>query len=83
MTGFFFAPKKRTLMKLIRIQDVLEFTGLSRSVLYVQIANATFPQSLSLSGTTVVWLEKDIQNWILSRIEERNNRIKNKSNGDV
>lgn len=70
-------------MKLIRIQDVLEFTGLSRSVLYVQIANATFPQSLSLSGTTVVWLEKDIQNWILSRIEERNNRIKNKSNGDV
>ena len=70
-------------MKFIRLQEVLESTGLSRSVLYTQIANTTFPQPISLSGTTVVWLEKDIHKWILNRIKERDYRLKKKLNGVV
>jgi prophage regulatory protein len=69
--GLFFTPKKRKFMEFIRIKEVLDRTGLSRSVLYAKLADQTFPRSLSLSGSSVAWLESEIQEWIESRIQER------------
>ena len=70
-------------MNFIRIKEVLNRTGLSRTALYKKVADHTFPQSFALAGTTVVWLETEIQEWIESCIQERDQRVKINSKGDV
>jgi len=70
-------------MKFIRIKEVLNCTGLSRSVLYAKIADQSFPQPLPLSGTTVAWLETEVQKWIESCIQERDKRVEINSKGNV
>jgi len=58
-------------MKLIRLQQVMEMTGLGRSTIYKYIAEDWFPKPIPLGGRSVGWLESEIQEWILARIEER------------
>jgi prophage regulatory protein len=56
--------------KIQRLPDVKETTGLSRSTIYLRMANDAFPKSISLGGRAVGWLEKDIQDWLGDRLEE-------------
>ena len=55
--------------KIVRLPEVKASTGLSRSSIYLRIANGDFPKSISLGGRAVGWLETDIQEWLSSRIE--------------
>ena len=58
-------------MKLIRLKDVINCTGLARSTIYKYIDDGIFPKPVSLIGRSVAWVENEIQEWILERIEER------------
>ncbi|WP_417763642.1 helix-turn-helix transcriptional regulator [Shewanella sp.] len=58
-------------MKLIRLRDVMECTGLARSTIYKYIAEGTFPKSVSLGSRVAAWVESEIEEWILERIAER------------
>ncbi len=58
-------------MKLIRLQQVMEMTGLGRSTIYKYISEDWFPKPVPLGGRSVGWLESEVQDWILARIEER------------
>lgn len=58
-------------MKIIRLKDVINATGLARSTIYKYIAEGAFPQPVSLGARCVGWLESEVQDWILARIEER------------
>ena len=60
--------------KLIRIKSVIELTGLSKSYIYALVNKGLFPQSIQLvpGGTSVAWVEGEINEWIDSRIQERN-----------
>lgn len=55
---------------ILRLLDVKKRTGLSRSSIYLRIANNEFPKSVSLGGRSIGWLEQDIDEWIIERIEE-------------
>lgn len=55
--------------KILRLPEVKEITGLSRSSIYLRIANSEFPKAISLGGRAVGWLESDIQDWLAERIE--------------
>lgn len=50
--------------KLLRLPQVKESTGLSKSSIYARIAEGTFQKQISIGQRLVVWLESDIQNWI-------------------
>ena len=50
--------------KLLRLPQVKESTGLSKSSIYARIAEGTFPKQISIGPRLVVWVESDIQNWI-------------------
>jgi prophage regulatory protein len=50
--------------KLLRIQNVLEKTGLGRSTIYALIKQNNFPPAIKLSGRSVAWVEADIDHWI-------------------
>jgi prophage regulatory protein len=59
--------------KLVRIKTVVELTGLSKSYIYDLSNKGIFPKSIQLvpGGTSVAWIESEIQNWIDSRIQSR------------
>ena len=59
--------------RLIRIQEVKEMTGLSRSYIYALAAKGKFPRSLSLvpNGQSVAWIHSEVSEWIDTRIKER------------
>ncbi|AOE83086.1 helix-turn-helix transcriptional regulator [Pseudomonas sp. TCU-HL1] len=58
-------------MKVIRLQQVMEMTGLGRSTVYKYVSENWFPKPIPLGGRSVGWLESEVDEWILDRIEER------------
>jgi prophage regulatory protein len=54
---------------ILRLPQVKSRTGLSRSSIYLRMANGEFPESISLGGRAVGWLEHDVDEWIVTRIE--------------
>lgn len=58
-------------MRIIRLRDVLESTGLARSTVYRYMEEGSFPQPIALGDRAVGWVESEVQEWILSRIAER------------
>ena len=57
--------------RFLRLADVMERTGLSRSSIYQSISEGNFPQSINLSERSVGWLESEIDAWMKSRIDKR------------
>ncbi|MGE4348686.1 MAG: helix-turn-helix transcriptional regulator [Candidatus Berkiella sp.] len=55
--------------KILRLPEVIKQTGLSRSSIYLRIANNEFPQPISLGGRSVGWLQQEIDDWLLNKIE--------------
>lgn len=49
---------------ILRLPDVKNRTGLSRSSIYLRMKNNQFPKQVSLGGKAVGWVEKEIQEWI-------------------
>ena len=58
-------------MKIIRLKAVIDATGLARSTVYKYVAQGSFPKPIPLGDRCVGWLEGEVQDWILARIEER------------
>lgn len=58
-------------MRIIRLKEVIDSTGLARSTIYKYIAEATFPKPVSLGDRCVGWVDSEVHDWILARIEER------------
>lgn len=54
----------------LRLPLVKTRTGLSRSTIYLRIAEGSFPKPVSLGARAVGWLESDIEQWLNSRVEE-------------
>jgi prophage regulatory protein len=57
--------------RFLRLSDVKERTGLSRSTIYLNISKNIFPRPISLGARCVGWLESEIDAWMQARIEQR------------
>ena len=58
--------------RVLRLNQVLERTGLSRATIYVLQANdPTWPRKIYLTKRTVGWLEAELDGWIASRAQLR------------
>ena len=55
--------------RILRRQHVEAQTGLSRSNIYDLIAREEFPRPIKIGARAVGWIEKDIVDWINSKIE--------------
>ncbi len=58
---------------ILRLPEVKARTGLSRSAVYAQIAEGTFPKACLIGKRSVGWNSLEIQSWIEARIAERKN----------
>jgi prophage regulatory protein len=63
--------------RLIRIKEVMQITGISKSYVYSLCSQNQFPQSVQLvkSGSAVAWVEQEVLNWIDSRIQARDSEV--------
>lgn len=58
-------------MKMLRLKDVIALTGLGRSTIYKFISEGSFPKPVPLGGRAVVWVEEEVQEWLMTKIQQR------------
>lgn len=54
--------------RLIRLPEVLNRVGLSRSTVYNRVSTGSFPAPIKLGEKSVAWLEADVDAWIHDRV---------------
>jgi len=54
---------------ILRLPAVKARTGLSRSTIYLRIADGSFPRPVSLGGRAVGWIEAEVNDWLKQQIE--------------
>jgi len=77
--------KKSPQKRFIRLPEVLTRTGYGRTTIYRKMEDGSFPRSVKLGGPpidpnvfdsrAVAWIEYEIEQWIESRIEERDSSL--------
>ncbi len=53
---------------ILKLRAVKSRTGLSRSTLYLRIAQGTFPKQIRLGTRAVGWVEDEIEAWLVHQI---------------
>lgn len=56
---------------ILRLPDVKQRTGLSRSSIYAMVADKTFPEPIQLGARAVGWLDGEITDWIAQKANVR------------
>ncbi|MFU8886900.1 MAG: helix-turn-helix transcriptional regulator [Cyanobacteriota bacterium] len=65
-----------TTRRLLRLPEVKQKVGLSRTAIYRLIAEGQFPRQVCIGPRTVAWCQHDLEAWIEQRIQgapERSN----------
>ncbi len=58
-------------MKLIKLKQVMDCTGLARSTVYKFMADGQFPKPVKLGSKMVAWVESEVSAWIQERVSVR------------
>ncbi|GAB3529174.1 AlpA family phage regulatory protein [Photobacterium alginatilyticum] len=56
-------------MKFLKLQQVMDKTTLCRSSIYNLIKTGDFPKNVTVMGKRKAWLESDIEDWMMSKME--------------
>jgi prophage regulatory protein len=51
----------------LRIAQVIELTGLSRSTIYAMVKSGDFPENHPIGSRAVAWREADVLEWLRDR----------------
>jgi prophage regulatory protein len=54
---------------IVRLPGVMERTGLARSTIYHMLGQGEFPRPITLSQRAVGWISSEVDEWLLSRIQ--------------
>ncbi|SOB76014.1 transcriptional regulator, AlpA family [Marinobacter sp. LV10R510-11A] len=58
-------------MRVLRLTEVQEKTGLARSTIYKYVDACIFPRPISLGGRSVGWIDSEIYEWLREKQVER------------
>jgi prophage regulatory protein len=56
-------------LRLIRLSEVMNLTGLARPTIYRAVAAGRFPAAVKI-GSATAWVAHEVESWIQSRITE-------------
>lgn len=56
---------------ILKINEVVQKCNLSRATIYKKVKEGTFPKQIKLSERSSGWLESEVNQWIESRVKER------------
>ncbi len=65
------APRTNPAVRFVRLPEVMARTGLSRSTIYVRVAEGRFPKPVPLGARSVGWIKSELDEWFSDRIAER------------
>ncbi len=54
-------------MKIIKLEEVVKKTSVSKSTIYEMIKRKDFPAQINLNSVSSGWIESEIDNWIAQR----------------
>ena len=54
-------------MRILRLPEVSQVTGLSRSTIFRLVQAGDFPSSVKLTARTIGWFSTDVEAWIAAR----------------
>jgi len=60
----------KTIRRLIRLPEVLHFTGLGKTILYAMLKDGEFPASVRIGAKAVAWVEAEVAQWADDRISK-------------
>ena len=55
-------------VRVLRLPRVQARTGLSRSSIYMRVADRSFPQPVRLGARAIGWIESEVDQWIREQI---------------
>ena len=55
-------------IRIVRLPHVQARTGLSRSTIYVRLAEGSFPKPVQLGARAVGWIESEVDEWIRQQV---------------
>ena len=58
-------------MRIMRLKEVIEKTGLAKTTIYNLISQGEFPKQIDLGARSVGWVDTEIEEWIKAKIELR------------
>jgi prophage regulatory protein len=62
------SPTTEGSLKILRLRQVCEVTGLCRSMIYQMEADLRFPQRVKIGVRAVGWLDSEVHAWLIRRI---------------
>ncbi len=62
-------------MKVLKLKSVIEKTTLCHSTIYKLISEGNFPKPIDLTGRAVGWVDSEVDNWIVNKIEARDGLV--------
>ena len=62
-------------MRLMRLEEVCETTGIKKTTVYKLIGEGVFPKPVSIGDRAVRWVSGEIDAWIMARMEERDVQV--------
>jgi prophage regulatory protein len=64
---------------ILRLPAVKTRTGLSRSTIYLRVAEGRFPKPISLGARAVGWVDAEVEAWVSGQIEQSRGTQKERS----
>lgn len=58
-------------MRILRLAEVREKTGLTKSTIYKYAGLGMFPRPISLGGRSVGWIDSEVHEWLLEKQVDR------------
>jgi prophage regulatory protein len=58
-------------MKMLKLPNVTEITGIPRSTIYYYIKHNQFPRPVKLGAKSVAWVKEEVENWLRQRMAQR------------
>jgi prophage regulatory protein len=63
-------PSLRNPIRMLRLAQVIDATGLRRSKIYELQAQGDFPRRVKIASRSVGWVEAEVQAWLAQRIAQ-------------
>lgn len=70
------SPSAKDPLRVIRLPEVKNLTGIGRSRLYDLLGRGEFPRPIRLGPASVGWIEAEVTEWIAVRVRERDRKAK-------
>lgn len=62
--------------RFIRMPEVLDISGLSKTTIYEYVSRGEFPAPVSLGAKSVAWVESEVMAWMDAKISAREMQVR-------